>query len=231
MGHVITGTNNRIDTRWLDGFSRFPLITIVDLDYVTVIGIPEEIYEDRLIYPGMPLDKFNEIIKEDLGPCGPDEDVFVLRVGSDESTVELIKIFGDRQFAVVKNESNLGTRFTIYAEDDVTLMHDGYHSVKELYEYRKLYNALLFNAWARLPGNPHNVHKSYRHDDGEPCFGGGWFIVKADTPFGQISNHYKDPDWLLFDIPERERASKYDGHTPQDVLVTMGKLLANKPQG
>lgn len=36
----------------------------------------------------------------------------------------------------------------------------------------------------------YEVHKSYRHADGELCFGGGWFIVMANLPTGQVSNHY-----------------------------------------
>lgn len=93
---------------------------------------------------------------------------------------------------------------------------DGYHTFNELYAYRKGYNALAFNSWAAR--GLYDVHKSWKHSDGEPCFGGGWFIVMAETPAGQISNHYKTDDWSLFQIPERERANLYDGHTPQVAL-------------
>lgn len=92
---------------------------------------------------------------------------------------------------------------------------DGYHTFHELYEYRMLYNAALFNEWARQ--SKHDVHKSIRHSDGELCFGGGWFIVVALLPDGQISNHYKLAHWGLFDVEERERADEYDGHSPADV--------------
>lgn len=41
----------------------------------------------------------------------------------------------------------------------------------------------------------------------EKCvFGGDWFIVIAELPTGQISNHYRVEDWNLFDIPEKEKA-------------------------
>ena len=91
---------------------------------------------------------------------------------------------------------------------------DGYHTFPELYLYRMLYNAALFNEWAKrndfIP-----VVKSWKHSDGEPCFGGGWFIVMANLPTGQISNHYKEKYWDLFQIPEWDYAPKYDGHTPE----------------
>ena len=52
---------------------------------------------------------------------------------------------------------------------------DGYHSFGELYEFRKVYNAALFNEWYKL--GLYDVHKSHKHYDGSECFGGGWFIV------------------------------------------------------
>ena len=99
---------------------------------------------------------------------------------------------------------------------------DGYHTFNELYAYREVYNALLFNEWARL--GLYDVHKSWRHSDGELCFGGGWFIVVAQTPEGQVSNHYKTDTWALFNVPERERGAEYDGHTPQVALERMRRF-------
>lgn len=95
---------------------------------------------------------------------------------------------------------------------------DGYHTFKELYEFRKIYNALLFNEWAKT--NNIEVYKSKKHSDGEICFGGGWFIVVAILPTGQITNHYELKDWDLFKIEEYDKVKdKYDGHTPQDTVV------------
>jgi hypothetical protein len=118
--------------------------------------------------------------------------------------------------------------------------HDGYHTFNELYEFRKVYNAALFNEWAEqqetVKGvfdhngmNPirakYDVHKSWKHHDGELCFGGGWFVVVAMLPTGQISNHYKAEDWDLFNIPETETALyEFDGHTAQDVLQRLKAL-------
>ena len=102
---------------------------------------------------------------------------------------------------------------------------DGYHTFAELYEFRKVYNAALFNAWARFDIPTYDVHKSWKHNDGELCFGGGWFIVVAILPTGQISNHYEAKDWDLFKIPEVEKAKyKFDGHTANDVLNRLKAL-------
>jgi hypothetical protein len=110
---------------------------------------------------------------------------------------------------------------------------DGYHTFDELYEFRKIYNAALFNEWAKGVSidpegreyYPYNVHKSTRHFDGELCFGGGWFIVVAILPTGQISNHYKMEDWDLFEIPIEDKALfEFDGHDSKDVLERLKKL-------
>ena len=115
-------------------------------------------------------------------------------------------------------------------------LSDGYHTYDELYEFRKMYNAVLFNEWANTPKtnkqsltgtvtNEYGVHKSWKHNDGELCFGGGWFIVSAMLPTGLISNHYKEEDWDLFQIPEVEKALyEFDGHSPQDVLERLKAL-------
>lgn len=102
---------------------------------------------------------------------------------------------------------------------------DGYHTFNELYYYRLLYNAAFFNC---LPKEM--VHKSKKHHDGEECFGGGWFIVMAQLPTGQISNHYELKDWDLFQIPEKEVADEWDGHTPQEAADRLHRYLLEKEQ-
>lgn len=94
---------------------------------------------------------------------------------------------------------------------------DGYHTFNELYDFRREYNAALVNTgvW--------KAHKSHRHHDGELCFGGGWFIVMIETPFGQISNHYEDKYWDEFHCEEKEVADEWDGHTEKDVLERLSK--------
>jgi hypothetical protein len=107
---------------------------------------------------------------------------------------------------------------------DKTRISDGHHTFHELYEFRKIYNAALFNIWAKE--GKYDVHKSWRHHNGETCFGGGWFIILANLPSGQISNHYPMSDWELFNVPEQEKALfPYDGHTSQDVLERIKSVL------
>lgn len=117
-------------------------------------------------------------------------------------------------------------------------LSDGYHTFNELYEFRKMYNAALFNEWAKMERiesprpyviekhiGKYQVHKSWKHNDGELCFGGGWFIVSAMLPTGQISNHYPASDWNLFKVPEVEKALfPFDGHTGKNVLERLKNL-------
>ena len=105
---------------------------------------------------------------------------------------------------------------------------DGYHTFKTLYEIRKAYNVALFNEWGKYDIPYYNVHKSRRHHDGEYPFGkDNWFIVCAELPSGQISNHYTMDNWDLFKIPETEKALfPFDGHTTEDVIE---RLLKNNP--
>ena len=103
-------------------------------------------------------------------------------------------------------------------------LSDGWHTFNDLYEFRRLYNAALFNEWA-LTGK-YDVHKSIRHYDGELCFGGGWFVVVAKLPAGQITNHYKLSEWDSFKIPEVKKAKyQFDGHTPHDVMERLSSLI------
>jgi hypothetical protein len=112
----------------------------------------------------------------------------------------------------------------IFDADKMEDISDGYHTFKELYEFRKLYNAALFNEWAE--NGKVEVYKSKRHFDGEECFGGGWFIVVAILPTGQISNHYELKDWDLFKIPECEKSRyEFDGHTSEDVIKRLNGIL------
>lgn len=116
------------------------------------------------------------------------------------------------------------------------LVSDGYHTFRELYEFRKLYHALWVNAVCRtdrwgLVGNeiyiPFDTHKSWRHHDGDLCFGGGWFIVCSMLPGGeQVTNHYEAKDWDLFQIPESDKMKyEFDGHSATDVMERLTTLL------
>ena len=116
---------------------------------------------------------------------------------------------------------------------DVSQVSDGWHTFSGLYDIRLAYNVALFNEWAQqcnedtlATGNPkHDVHKSTRHHNGELCFGGGWFIVVANLPSGQISNHYEMKHWDLFRVPSVEKAKyEWDGHTSEDIIKRLKEL-------
>ena len=158
-----------------------------------------------------------------------------------------MKIFKKQEKYVIEYDSIKKDQLNINNDiQDIGDLSDGYHTFNELYEFRKIYNAALFNEWAgdydffqkmkndtnqeiRLAVKnykaKYDVHKSWRHSDGELCFGGGCFIVSAMLPTGLISNHYKAEDWDLFKIPEVEKALyEFDGHTSEDVLNRLKKL-------
>lgn len=120
----------------------------------------------------------------------------------------------------LEDMSILNTINSLQQEQDMGEVSDGYHTFNELYYYRMLYNAAFFNL---LPKSW--VHKSKRHHTGEECFGGGWFIVMANLPTGQISNHYELKDWDLFKVPEKEFADEWDGHTPQEAAHRLYEYL------
>ena len=92
--------------------------------------------------------------------------------------------------------------------DDVS---DGFHTFRQLYYQRMM----LFAAIVRQ--NKDKAWKSFRHEDGELCFGGGWFIVGIDTPEGSYTYHYEDSYFGLFDCEELKRGKHWDGHTEKDV--------------
>ena len=110
---------------------------------------------------------------------------------------------------------------------DMGEVSDGYHTFNELYEYRMLYNAALFNEFAKQ--GLYDVHKSRKHSDGEYPFGdSNWFIVIAELPTGQISNHYEMKDWDKFQIPEKPLANKWDEHSPRDVAERLTSFTSPK---
>ena len=104
------------------------------------------------------------------------------------------------------------------------MISDTHHNFKDLYEFRALYQALLFNEWYET--GKYEVYKSKKHFDGEDCFDKDNFIVVAMLPTGQISNHYKFEYWDLFKIPEYDKSKcKYDGHDEKDVIKRLKKLI------
>ena len=116
---------------------------------------------------------------------------------------------------------NNETGITYTGMDNITfLLNCQDELIQNLYEFRAIYNIELFNLWHKTGKYP--VHKSRRHDDGEPCFNGEYFIVYAELPTGQITNHYPNKYWEMFNIPEKEQMHiTYDGHQSEDVIARL----------
>ena len=91
-------------------------------------------------------------------------------------------------------------------------LSDGFHTFRQLYYQRMMLFATI------VKQNKDKAWKSLRHEDGELCFGGGWFIVGIDTPEGSYTYHYEDNYYSLFDCEELERGKHWDGHTEKDVI-------------
>lgn len=101
--------------------------------------------------------------------------------------------------------------------DDIGQLSDGFHTFNSLYEQRMILFAALVKVYKD------KAWKSYRHEDGEYCFGGGWFIVGIDTPKGSYTYHYENKYFDLFDCEELACGKHWDGHTEKDVtrLLTL----------
>ena len=104
---------------------------------------------------------------------------------------------------------------------DIGEVSDGFHTFNGLYEQRMILFAALVKAYKD------KSWKSYRHEDGEYCFGGGWFIVGIDTPEGSYTYHYENKYWDMFDCAELPRAKHWDGHTEADAET---RLMSLKPE-
>lgn len=94
---------------------------------------------------------------------------------------------------------------------DIGNFSDGYHTFNQLYHQRAMLFAVI------VKQNKGLAWKTHKHEDGEPCFGGGWFLVTIDTPEGSYGYHYEDKYWDLFDCEELPLAKHWDGYTEQNV--------------
>jgi hypothetical protein len=88
---------------------------------------------------------------------------------------------------------------------------DGYHTFNQLYHQRAILFACI------VMQNKDKAWKTRNHEDGTPCFGGGWFLVTIDTPEGSYGYHYEDRYWDIFDCAELESAKPWDGYTEEQV--------------
>lgn len=103
--------------------------------------------------------------------------------------------------------------------DSIGEVSDGFHTFNGLYEQRMILFAALVKAYKD------KAWKSYRHEDGEYCFGGGWFIVGIDTPEGSYTYHYENKYWEMFDCVELSRGKHWDGHTEEDAETRLMSLV------
>lgn len=101
---------------------------------------------------------------------------------------------------------------------DIGDVSDGFHTFNSLYEQRMILFAALVKAYRD------KAWKSYRHEDGEYCFGGGWFVVGIDTPEGSYTYHYENKYWDMFDCADLPRAKHWDGHTEADAETRLLSL-------
>jgi len=109
--------------------------------------------------------------------------------------------------------------------NDIGELSDGFHTFNSLYEQRMILFAALVKAYKD------KAWKSYRHEDGEYCFGGGWFIVGIDTPEGSYTYHYENKHWDMFDCIDLPRAKHWDGHTEADAETRLMSLPERKTDG
>lgn len=107
---------------------------------------------------------------------------------------------------------------------DIGDLSDGFHTFNQLYYQRMMLFATI------VKQNRDKAWKSLRHEDGELCFGGGWFIVGVDTPEGSYTYHYEDNYYSLFDCVELERAKHWDGHTEKDVTRLLSLPVLEKQE-
>ncbi len=133
----------------------------------------------------------------------------------------------DETFMITDNECMEIINPLMNSKDVATVcdkLNDLENTIQELYDFRLVLNALLFNEWAKT--GEYEVYKSKKHHDGEVCFDGEWFIVVAILPSGQVTNHYHMKYWDYFKIPSYERVKdEFDGHTSSVVLLRYGVLL------
>ena len=105
-------------------------------------------------------------------------------------------------------------------------LSDGFHTFRQLYYQRMMLFATI------VKQNKDKAWKSLRHEDGELCFGGGWFIVGIDTPKGSYTYHYENKYFDLFDCEILDYGKHWDGHTEKDVtrLLSLPPAQPEQPE-
>lgn len=154
---------------------------------------------------------------------------------SKESYVTKRAVFHDIENYIythpIINDNELFALISMIPESDVVPvpkegigeLSDGYHTFNGLYYQRMMLFAALVNVYKD------RAWKSWRHEDGEPCFGkDNYFIVGINTPEGSYTYHYHGEYWDLFNCKELPVARHWDGHTEKDVTRLLS-LSVEKP--
>lgn len=101
--------------------------------------------------------------------------------------------------------------------EDMTVS-DGYHTMDELYEHR----VAIYIALCKMVATSQfrEVWRSKNHSDGEPAFGGTWFVLGINKEGGsQVTYHLPIEKWDQTEFAETlEKAPEFDGHSSADVL-------------
>ncbi len=130
------------------------------------------------------------------------------------NVIEVRNIFateGAKIYADIYIDDKASNHMTMPFVKDLGELSDGYHTFNGLYAQRRVLFAALCKTFTD------SSWKSWRHADGELCFGGDWFIVGIDTPEGSYTYHYQNDYWNMFECPELELGKEWDGHTEEDV--------------
>jgi len=90
---------------------------------------------------------------------------------------------------------------------------DGYHTFGELYKNR----IILFCTLCNLLPNISWKSKKHFDEENDSMFSDS-FIAGINTPEGIATYHIKLKYWDLFDVPELEKAPKYDNYNNEEVL-------------
>jgi len=112
---IITGNNNLVDTRLLEDIPNKIHVSIVDLDRVSVIGVPLKRLIDHFETHPKSIHGLNKLI-EVIGECSEDGDVFIV-TQSEILPPHCIKLLGTRDFVIEATSEYDGTRFSIYKDD------------------------------------------------------------------------------------------------------------------
>lgn len=118
-----------------------------------------------------------------------------------------------------------------YTGDEDMQVSDGYHTMDELYDHRITIFIALCRFIAKAdtywegPICP-SVWRSKNHSDGEPAFGGTWFVLGIGWQKGdQITYHLPINLWESTHFAETlDKAPEFDGHSSADVLERLKSL-------